>query len=184
MTLNLDYLFYQLYSGLLAVFNWVNAFRQSEKMLWLIIFWALLAFLLAGWLFYLNLRLYLFNREDGREMAEALKNAGQVSVKKNADWEKILAYLELDNPSDWKLAIIEADVMLDKLVSRMGYPGNNLGERLKTIEPSDFLTLQDAWEAHKARNAIAHEASYQLSHHEARRVIGLFKRVFEEFYFI
>jgi len=59
-----------------------------------------------------------------------------------------------------------------------------LGDKMKKIDRSDFLTLDDAWEAHKVRNRIAHEPGFEISQHEARRVIGLFKKVFDEFDFI
>ena len=67
---------------------------------------------------------------------------------------------------------------------KLGYQGENLGERLKAIEPSDFITLQAAWDAHKVRNQIAHETNFQLSKREVRRVIGLYEQVFREFKYI
>ena len=71
--------------------------------------------------------------------------------------------------------------MLDK----MGYHGATMGDKLKSIEPSDFDTLQEAWEAHKIRNAIAHEGSdYTINKPEAERVVKLFQKVFEEFKYI
>ena len=58
-------------------------------------------------------------------------------------------------------------------------------EKLKRVEPSDFRTLNSAWEAHKIRNEIAHQGSgYKLTRREAEMAIQLFKQVFEEFYFI
>ncbi len=103
----------------------------------------------------------------------------------NKRWERVLEHSDSDNPNDWKIAIIEADSILDEMVKSMGYHGNNLGERLKAIEPSDFNTLNNAWEAHKVRNAIAHEgANFQLNERETRRVIELYRAVFEEFKYI
>lgn len=100
-------------------------------------------------------------------------------------WRGVLAKLASDNPSDWKLAIIEADTILDELVATMNLAGTTLGERLKAIEPSDFLTLNQAWEAHKARNRIAHEVDgVPLSLREARRIITLYEQVFKEFAYI
>ena len=67
----------------------------------------------------------------------------------------------------------------------MGYRGESIGEQLKGVEKSDFTTIDDAWEAHKVRNLIAHEgANFLLSDREAKRVIGLYKNVFQEFHFI
>jgi hypothetical protein len=75
--------------------------------------------------------------------------------------------------------------MLGDILNRMGYQGDSIGEQLKGVEESDFLTLNDAWEAHKVRNQIAHQGSdYPLSERDAKRIIGLYKKVFSEFFYI
>ena len=64
----------------------------------------------------------------------------------------------------------------------MQLPGDGVGEKLKGIEESDFDHLEEAWEAHKIRNAIAHQGSdFLLTQREAKRIIRLYKSVFEEF---
>ncbi len=102
----------------------------------------------------------------------------------NRTWAEILDRLDSFNESDWRRAILSADTMLDEMLEKMGYHGETIGERLKTVEESDFLTLDNAWEAHKVRNRIAHEGEFVLTKREARRVIDLYKEVFEEFHFI
>ena len=103
----------------------------------------------------------------------------------NKRWDHVLELLGSGNPNDWRLAVLEADIMLDELVTRMGYQGEGLGDKLKNIEKADFRTLDDAWEAHKIRNIIAHKGSdYVLTRREAKRVIELFSRVFEEFHYV
>src|SRR3989344_66407 len=100
-------------------------------------------------------------------------------------WERITAHLASSRESDWRLAILEADVLLSEMVTNMGYGGDSLGEKLKSVEPSDFTTLQKAWEAHAVRNKIAHEgAAFALTEREAKRVIALYEDVFNEFHFI
>lgn len=97
-------------------------------------------------------------------------------------WKNIIDYVESESPSNWRLAIIEADIMLDELLFSLRLPGNTIGDKLKAIEPSDFLSLNEAWEAHKARNMIAHEGQdYLLNQREARRIISLYEMVFREF---
>jgi len=104
---------------------------------------------------------------------------------KNERWLRVLEHLETESPPEWKSAILEADIILDEMTKKMGYHGDNLGERLNSVEKSDFLTLNQAWEAHKIRNMIAHEGSgYILNKREAKRVVDLYRQVFEEFEFI
>ncbi len=110
---------------------------------------------------------------------------GEAVGQTNPRWEKIEDKINSTNASDWRVAILECDIILDEMLSKMGYHGETVSDKLKAIEPSDFRTLNSAWEAHKIRNAIAHAGSeFLISEREARRVIGLYEAVFKEFKFI
>jgi len=103
----------------------------------------------------------------------------------NKDWENVTKYISSTNENDWRQAIIEADIMLDTMLTKIGYAGETVAEKLKNVEESDFVTLKKAWEAHKIRNRIAHDGSkFKINKSEAERVIGLFDQVFKEFYYI
>ena len=103
----------------------------------------------------------------------------------NPKWLKVLGHIHSDSASDWKLAILEADIMLDEMLDKAGYPGQTISEKLKLVDKNSFSTLDMAWEAHKVRNSIAHEGSdFALSKDEASRVVTMFERVFKEFKYI
>jgi hypothetical protein len=119
------------------------------------------------------------------EIEKAKKTSATTSPGHNPKWERAMTHLESPNPSDWRLAIIEADIMLEEMVDGLHLPGENLGEKLRNVEPSDFITLDKAWEAHKVRNQIAHQgADFLLSDREARRIMMLYRDVFNEFHYI
>lgn len=100
-------------------------------------------------------------------------------------WKNATKHVNSDNPNDWKQAILEADIILDDLLTRLGYKGESIGEKLKRVNPGDMKSLNDAWEAHKVRNQVAHQGSeYALDHHVAKQVINRYRKVFEEFYYI
>ncbi len=100
-------------------------------------------------------------------------------------WVRITEKLNSEREADWKLAILEADAILEDIVGTMGLPGMSMGDKLKNVERSDFLTLESAWEAHKARNRIAHDTDgVPLSHREAQRIIALYENVFREFKYL
>jgi hypothetical protein len=125
-----------------------------------------------------------------QHLEEKVKKAEERKVEnkaqnENRKWKKIIDNVSSENSSDWRLAIIDADILLGEVLTKSGYKGEGIGEQLKSVEPSDFHTLNEAWEAHKVRNRIAHDgAEHPLSQREAKRVIGLYEQVFKEFYFI
>ena len=97
-------------------------------------------------------------------------------------WSRIQEQANSDSEQHWRLAILEADIMLNELLDLEGYKGDTMADKLKQVERADFNSIDDAWEAHKIRNTIAHEgASYQINNREARRIISLYEKIFREF---
>ena len=100
-------------------------------------------------------------------------------------WQSVMSHVDSPNASDWRQAVIEADIILGDVLTKMDYQGVGIGEQLKGANKADFNTLYQAWEAHKVRNQIAHEGSdFAMSQHEAKIVINLYKQVLEEFFYI
>jgi len=124
----------------------------------------------------------------GHDHSHSAHGGEHIQVKAHAPdkrWQSIQDRLHSANDSDWRLAIIESDIVLDEMLGRMGYVGSTISDKLKMVEKSDFNTIDVAWEAHKVRNRIAHDgAAFKLPQHEAERVVGLYQKVFEEFHFI
>ncbi|MEK7639124.1 MAG: hypothetical protein AAB388_03120 [Patescibacteria group bacterium] len=103
-------------------------------------------------------------------------------VRKNSRLNDVFTHSASENPNDWRLAIIEADIILDDILKQRGYAGTSLGERLRSISPHQLASLDDAWEAHKVRNQIAHGgADFVLTKRLAEETINRYRRVFTEF---
>lgn len=119
------------------------------------------------------------------QSSQSTTGAQYEQVATNPKWIQIEKNMQSHNMSEWRVAILEADILLYEMLSQMGYDGNSIGEILKNVDKANFVTLDDAWKAHRIRNIIAHEgANYELSRDEAERTIRLYKRVFDEFYFV
>jgi len=120
-------------------------------------------------------------REHEEEYFHTLLTPPGVKEGMHPRWEHIQKLLASTNVSEWREAIIEADIMLDDALSAKGYLGNGVGDKLKGTNEKKLGSLQDAWEAHKVRNQIAHQGStYVLSESLARRTIAYYESVFNE----
>ncbi len=95
-------------------------------------------------------------------------------------WAKITARLETGLESEYKLAVIEADSMLDDILKRMGFGGETLGERLEKLTAATLPNLEQIWEAHKIRNNIVHDPDYRLTLDEARRVLDIYEQALRD----
>ncbi|HET8581485.1 MAG TPA: hypothetical protein VFL98_03395 [Candidatus Paceibacterota bacterium] len=153
-----------------------------------------ISLLIATWVVYALIRLSQVKRAEKQALAAVRERptphiaaqpveAGPSDAQKR--WARIETQIASDNENEWRLAILEADIMLDEALERAGYTGDTIGDKLKSAQRGDFKTLDLAWDAHKVRNHIAHRGTaHDLNQREAKRVIGEYEQVFHEFNFI
>lgn len=100
--------------------------------------------------------------------------------KAERQWEQIYARLESGNVSQYKVAILEADALTDKVMASSKWAGTNLGERIASIREGQVASLPALREAHAIRNQIVNETGFEVSREEAERVLGLYSQFLEE----
>ena len=185
---NLEFFFYYIYHffyDLFTTFGTPEAGFFTDRF----IFWSKFMIFSSGLLLsiavaYLAYKLVKLRRIESEFYLSLTVPPDVAETKpKNIRWERVLKFMESANPSDWKQAIIESDIILDELLQLIGYKGESVGDRLMQVEKGDWQYLDEAWEAHKFRNRLAHEG-VELSEREARRIIGLFEKVFRELVYI
>ncbi|MBP9843244.1 MAG: hypothetical protein KBC62_04560 [Candidatus Pacebacteria bacterium] len=170
-----------------VVSGWsIAEFIATLSLLWniiVVVSWLLSALFLVGLIY-----AYIRGEQVGEIFADILKKQEETydalyrQGEKNSRWQEILTHVDSDRMNDWKLAIIEADILLEELLDKIGLPGTTVGDKLKSASPNSFRTINQAWRAHNVRNRIAHEGSeFELSQIEAQETIAQYKMVFEEF---
>jgi hypothetical protein len=182
--INLAYFFELLYglffSGQFPSFDNVGDMLST---VWL--FYSLFAFLLClicvGALAYMMTRIHQVEEEDQKRY-DTISHEEAHDKLEDSRWTYIKNLIESPQESDWRQAIIEADIMLEEVLRRQGYEGATIGDMLKSARQENFHTLNDAWDAHRVRNDIAHRGSeFQLSPNIAYRTINQYENVFREF---
>lgn len=97
-------------------------------------------------------------------------------------WQRVMEHANSPDEHQWRLAILEADIMLNDLLDMLGYRGETMADKLKQVNRAQFNSIDGAWEAHRVRNRVAHEsAEHPLTEREKNQVIGMFASVFREF---
>lgn len=79
-------------------------------------------------------------------------------------------------PSGAAQAVVRADSLLDEVMRAVGAGGATFADRLRSLE-SRFERgfYQQIWDAHKLRNAIAHEHP-NITGSQASQVVSVFRR--------
>jgi len=95
-------------------------------------------------------------------------------------WQKIMQRLDAGSEAEYKLAIIEADTLLDDMLKKMRLSGETVDERLQKITPLMIPNVEELTAAHHIRNSIVYDPDYRLNSNEARRVLLVYQKTFEE----
>ena len=98
--------------------------------------------------------------------------------KINKQWQKVLRRLDSGLESEYKLALLEADRMLDNSLKKMGYVGSTFEERLGKLTSVTMPNIEEVYEVHKTRNNILHDPDYKLELAEARKVLNVYDEAF------
>jgi len=130
-------------------------------------------------------RLVEIQVSDKEEVNDAINEAAQkqkeIERTSNPRWHYIETLIESPNESDWRVAVIEADTILEEVLKEKGLSGDTVSDLLEGAKESGYTSIQSVWDAHVIRNQIAHDGSdFPLSQVEGRRVIKLYQNFFEE----
>lgn len=141
-------------------------FSGFNIIIWIVIIIVVIAVIFLG---YKRLR-QLLKRPD-------LYGMDKEEIKRR--WAEIVGLLDKKSEIQYKMAVMEADKLLDQILKSLNYPGSTLGERLKFACHKN-PRVRDVWWAHKIRNQLVHEADYRLSYNYAKKALGSFENAFRE----
>lgn len=140
------------------------------------IFFIVFSLILVGFIIFVLVKTTWLKRLIIWDLQEFLTYRPFGLRKIEKEWQKIKGRLESEMESEWKLAIIEADKIMDDILNRMGFGGVSLGERLGKLTAVSLPNIEEVRQVHEIRNNIIHDPTYRLSLEEAKRVITIYEK--------
>ena len=103
----------------------------------------------------------------------------QVQERTETKFREIRQLLAIDTEAAQRMAVIEADKLLDFILKSKGIKGKTLGERLKRSTRL-IPNLNQVWFAHKVRNRLVHELESKTSRKEADQIVKIFQAAIKQ----
>lgn len=95
-------------------------------------------------------------------------------------WNNVVKRMQTNEMANWKLAIMEADRVLDEVLKVSGFRAATVDERFKQLGPEMFTNLAELQEAHHVRNRVVQEPDFIISKDDALKVLRVYKKSFQE----
>ncbi|OGZ96757.1 MAG: hypothetical protein A2679_02210 [Candidatus Sungbacteria bacterium RIFCSPHIGHO2_01_FULL_54_26] len=96
------------------------------------------------------------------------------------EWQEVRKLLQSDNTSDWNMAILRADTLLDDVLQYLGHEGVTVKERIDKIDPTMVPSLDRLLSAHRLRNIIAHDPSILHTKETLEYALRAYETAFRE----
>lgn len=96
-------------------------------------------------------------------------------------WKQILKRLKIGEPAQIKMAVLEADKILNEMLKMAGYPGKDLDERLELADTATISNVNELRQAHKIKNRLAAESDFNVNQEEAVMILKIYQKTFQDF---
>ena len=104
----------------------------------------------------------------------------QKPSKLKRKWNALKKQLDSESDSAYKLAMIEADKILDDILNQAGYQGETTNERLVQMDESKLSNIEKVRRAHRLRNEIVHDLEVKVSKTEVKEAIENIEKALQE----
>ncbi len=165
---------------LAQILNSASNYDLNHLIFRLKIYSAIISVILVIAMVYIIYKLRGVIREDLRLLEGEINAEDEALTVYDKRWQEIKKKLNSVNQSEWKFAVIEADKLVDDVLKSSGIVGDSMGDRLMSIEPGQLRNLDKLWRAHKIRNLLVHDASFDLRRATALEAIDGYESAIRE----
>lgn len=126
----------------------------------------------------LDLVLLLFFRDVAEDYVQGVYGADMPSSHKRGmrkRWKKIESSVSGGNENRYKVAILEADVLVDEVLALAKIPGTNIAERLASSTAYQVENKERLLWAHDIRNRIIRDESFSIDKELAEKTIATYR---------
>ncbi|MCR4328590.1 MAG: hypothetical protein NUV53_03685 [Patescibacteria group bacterium] len=110
-------------------------------------------------------------------------NAGAMALRMvvfKERWEEVLKRMAIQTSDSMRLAILEADALVDSILKELGFEGDHMADRLAKITPESLLCIDRLWRAHRLRNELVHTPDYTIETEKAQQTIEDYESFMKE----
>lgn len=95
-------------------------------------------------------------------------------------WNSAVAKLAINSPESAKMAIIEADNLVNDILKELGIPGDNLPDRLSNLELEELEHDEEVFAAHRLRKELTATPEFMVSVGDGKKAVAAYEAFLKE----
>lgn len=117
---------------------------------------------------------------ESKKGAAAARRETMHDIVMRERWHATMTKFALGTPEAARVAIIEADALVDAALKNMQIEGEHLADRLSNIESDDIASMPRVWRAHRMRNDLVHTPGFAVTPKDAERTMRDYEAFLKE----
>jgi len=170
--------FKEILNSLLEFRNLIGSWMEPN-LIWFQLISVLLSGLFIWGIVYIVSRVNYFDMQAEKYMD--ILGVGNLTKRRSLrGWEQIKKRIISSTQQDWKLAVLEADKILDEILKMAGYLGSDLTSKLEILKPENLASLEEVKIAHSLARKIMSDPGLELKKEDAIVALKSYKKAFVE----
>ncbi len=95
-------------------------------------------------------------------------------IKIDKNWEEVKKKASHEKEAERKLAVIEADDIINSAFEQIGYTGSDLIEKLDGLNKDIVPLIEELKEAHRIKRDLVYDPNRSMSKEEAERIVSYY----------
>lgn len=151
----------------------------GSSLVWFQLASVIISGLLLCWIAYFMTKSNYFGKKVEDYMD--VHGIGNLTKRKSLKgWEQIRKRIGSPVQQEWKIAVLEADTILNEILKMAGYLGIDLDKKLEILTKENLSNLEEIKKAHLISNQIMKDPGMELKKEDAIIVLKSYKKAFIE----
>ncbi len=145
-------------------------------------FW-IISIVISGLLFWGIVYMIINTGFARRKVEHYMDKTGYGDVGKRRHlkaWHKIVERSKQPDETEWKMAILEADKLLDDVLRSSGYNQPTVDDRFNALSMELISNYDQVMQAHEVRGKVSKDPEFSLTHAEAIEILKIYKKALQE----
>lgn len=101
-------------------------------------------------------------------------------IRIGKEWKDIVKRAKSENEEERRLAVSDADEVLEESLSKIGFAGKNLQEKLANVSEDIFPTAEEIKRVNQKKNEIIYNTDKELSKEDAVNIVETYEKTIRE----
>ncbi len=137
-------------------------------------------FFIIGIIYYFRKLKIITNWQNKWRAKLGISSLSTLFSRSNRQWKKIDNLLREPYQSSWKLAVLQAEGIVERTLKQIGFRGENFAQQITELEKRGYRNLNILSDLYQKKEKIISDNNFTISLEQAREMVNIYRAFWKE----